>query len=315
MTSTRTAPVRVFAPGAIGNIGPGLDILGMAVEGPGDTVEASHAPGPGITVTASGHASLSCDPSLHASALAAREALRLAGAGHTGVALRVTKGLPLAGGQGGSAASAVAGALATDRLLGLELTTRQLADAALHAEERVAGRHLDNILPCLLGGIILIRSLEDWDFVRVPAPAGLEIVLVHPEQLMRTAEGRAVLPASIPRGVALHQAAQVGAMMLALATGDLGLLGRAIDDQIAEPVRAPLLPGFREAKRAALEAGALGCSISGSGPTAFAFSDSEAGARRIASAMQQAYGACGLVTSARLTRVAERGARMLEGGE
>jgi homoserine kinase len=116
MTNTRTAPVRVFAPGAIGNIGPGLDILGMAVEGTGDTVEASHAPGPGITVTSSGHPSLPCDPDLHASALAARAALRLAGASHAGLALRVTKGLPLAGGQGGSAASAWRGA-AADRLL------------------------------------------------------------------------------------------------------------------------------------------------------------------------------------------------------
>jgi homoserine kinase len=203
--------------------------------------------------------------------------------------------------------------VATDRLLGLGLTERQLAIAALYAEERVAGRHLDNILPCLLGGIILIRSMEEWDYVRVPAPAGLVIVLVHPEQEMRTAEARAALPAAIPRAVALHQAAQVGAMTLALATGDLALLGRAIDDRIAEPARAPLLPGFREAKRAALEAGALGCSISGSGPTAFAFSDDEEAAQRIADAMRRAYEGCGFAAAARITRVAERGARVLEG--
>ena len=313
MTSSATAPVRAFAPGAIGNIGPGLDILGMAVEGPGDTVEARHVPGPGVTLTSPGHRALPTDPDRHTSSLAAQEALRLAGATTAGVALAVTKGLPLAGGQGGSAASAVAGAVATDRLLGLGLTERQLAMAALYAEERVAGRHLDNILPCLLGGIILIRSMEDWDYVRVPAPAGLVIVLVHPEQEMRTAEARAALPAAIPRAVALHQAAQVGAMTLALATGDLALLGRAIDDRIAEPARAPLLPGFREAKRAALEAGALGCSISGSGPTAFAFSDDEKAAERVADAMRRAYEGCGFAAAARITRVAERGARVLEG--
>ncbi|MDH4130545.1 MAG: homoserine kinase [Gemmatimonadota bacterium] len=313
MTSRTAAPVRVFAPGAIGNIGPGLDILGMAVEGLGDTVEATHAPGPGVTVTGSGHASLPTDPNHHSSALAAREALRLAGATTAGVALRVTKGLPLAGGQGGSAASAVAGALATDRLLELGLSERQLAEAALYAEERVAGRHLDNILPCLLGGIILVRSAEDWDVVRVPAPPGLVIVLAHPEQEMRTARARAALPATVPLAVALHQAAQVGAMTLALAIGDIALLGRAIDDRIAEPARAPLLPGFPEAKRAALEAGALGCSISGSGPTTFAFSDSDATARRIARAMQTAYRQRGLTASTRITRVSQDGARVLEG--
>ncbi|TFG51381.1 MAG: homoserine kinase, partial [Gemmatimonadales bacterium] len=151
------------------------------------------------------------------------------------------------------------------------------------------------------------------DYVRVPIPRGLSIVLAHPEHELRTAEGRLVLPSSVTRGVALHQAAQVGAVTLAFATGDLALLGRAIDDRIAEPARAPLLPGFREAKRAALEAGALGCSISGSGPTAFALSEGKAAAERIAQAMRRAYEATGLGVSTRVTRVARRGARVLEG--
>jgi homoserine kinase len=311
MTRRQPRSVRVFAPGAIGNIGPGLDILGMAVEGPGDTVEATLTTERDVTLRASGHPSLPPDADRHASSLAAREALRLGGAPRAGVALRVTKGLPLAGGQGGSAASAVAGALATDRLLGLGLSERQLAEAALYAETRLAGRHLDNILPILLGGIILIRSMDDWDYVRVPIPRGLRIVLAHPAQEFRTADGRAALPAAIPRDVALHQAAQVGAMTLAFATGDLALLGRAIDDRIAEPARAPLLPGFVQAKRAALRAGALGCSISGSGPTAFALSDGTAAANRIADAMRQAYREAGLDVNARVTRVARRGARVL----
>lgn len=312
---SRPTAVRVFAPGAIGNIGPGLDILGMAVEGPGDTVEAAVAVTPGVTLADPGHPSLPSDPDRHASALAAKEALRLAGAGARGVALRVTKGLPLAGGQGGSAASAVAGALATDRLLGLGLSERQLAEAALAAEARLAGRHLDNILPCLLGGIVLVRSMDDWDWVRIPSPPALSIVLVHPGHELRTVEGRAVLPREVPRAVALHQAAQVAAMALAFATGDLALLGRAVDDRIAEPARAPLLPGFAEAKRAALDAGALGCSISGSGPTAFAFSDGPERAARIAEAMRRAYLGVGLEATARVTRVAEQGARVLGGGE
>jgi homoserine kinase len=127
-------------------------------------------------------------------------------------------------------------------------------------------------------------------------------VLVRPHMELRTADGRAVLPATVPLATALHQAAQVGAIVAAAARGDLALLGRALDDRIAEPARARLLPGFAEAKAAALAAGALGCSISGSGPTVFALADAETTAGRIAEAMQAAYAGRNLESDARLTR-------------
>ena len=133
------------------------------------------------------------------------------------------------------------------------------------------------------------------DVVQLPVPDELVVVLVRPDQEMRTADARSVLPANVPRAVALHQAAQVGAIVAALASGDYALLGRAIDDRIAEPARAGLLPGFAEAKAAALAAGALGSSISGSGPTTFALARGERDGERVAAAMVAAYGpgACG----------------------
>jgi len=143
------------------------------------------------------------------------------------------------------------------------LPTDALLDACLVAESTVAGRHLDNLAPSLLGGICLVRSMDPIDVVRLSVPEGLYIVLAYPAQRLRTAEARAVLPGMIDRATALHQAAQVGAIVAALASGDLALLGRAIDDRIAEPARAPLIPGFREVKAAALTAGALGASIYG----------------------------------------------------
>jgi len=308
-------PVTAFAPGGVGNMGPGLDILGIAVDGAGDEVRAEWTREPGIRVLEPGHPSLPRDPARHTAALAARAVLEAAGErlpSGTGLALTVRKGLPLSGGQGGSAASAVAGAVAANALLGAPLERAGLLAACLVAEETVAGRHLDNIAPSLLGGIVLIRCMEPPDVVQLPVPEELMVVLVRPEQSMRTADARAVLPMTVLRDVAIHQAAQVGAIVAALAASDYELLGRAIDDRIAEPVRASLLPGFAEAKAAALAAGASGSSISGSGPTAFALARGPDAARRVADAMMAAYAATGQRATARIAPVDRVGARLIE---
>jgi homoserine kinase len=302
--------VTVYAPGSIGNVGPGLDILGMAVAGAGDTVTARRTDAARITVQDPGHPDLPTDPERHTAALAAREVLRQAG-GSAGLELRVQKGLPLAGGQGGSAASAVAGAVAVNTLLGEPLCTNDLIEACLIAETVVAGRHADNIAPSLMGGLVLVRSLDPVDVVSIRVPSNLWIVMAHPEQVLRTAEGRARLPKQIPRDLALRQAAQVAAMVAACVSDDLELLGRALVDEIAEPARAPLLPGFAEAKAAALAAGAIGCSISGSGPTSFAFVATKAVAERVAAAMQAAYLTRGIPCQARVTQPDTRGAHVL----
>jgi homoserine kinase len=306
-------PVRVtaFAPGSIGNVGPGLDILGLAVAGAGDEVTAERTGGNAIAVRDAGHPDLPTDPERNTAALAAREVLRRAGAAGTGLALTVRKGLPLAGGQGGSAASAVAGAVAVNHLLGGPLDADALLAACLEAEATVAGRHADNVAPSLLGGIILVRATEPPDVVRLPVPTELRVALVHPDQRLRTRESRAVLPQQVPLATALHQAAQVAAMVAALAAEDYALLGRALDDRIAEPARSPLLPGFIEAKRAALAAGALGASISGSGPTAFALARGELAARAAGTAMQAAYAAAGLKAVLRVADVDRSGARVI----
>jgi homoserine kinase len=304
------AQVRVFAPGSVGNVGPGFDILGLAIGGAGDTVLARKLPELGVVITASGHPSLSVDPTKHTSGIAALEVLRRANAAF-GLSLEVAKGLPLSGGQGGSAASAVAGALAANLLLEEPLPEQALLEAALEAEAVVAGRHADNVVAILLGGLVLVRSLEPLEVVRLPVPARLRVVLAHPDRAMPTRTGRAVLPAMIPRADAVYQAAQVGALVAAAHSGDLALFGRAIQDRIAEPARAPLLTGFSEAKAAALAAGALGCSISGSGPTAFALvGDNEAGGA-VALAMREAYTRAGIGCTTRLAAPDLEGARRL----
>jgi len=309
--------VAAFAPGSIGNVGPGLDILGLAVAGQGDTVRAEWIGTPGIVILDSGHPEITSDVARHTSGLAAREVVARSGTDlrERGIGLSVRKGLPLSGGQGGSAASAVAGAVAVNALLGNPLDRIALVEACLAAEEVVAGRHADNIAPSLMGGLVLIRSLDPPDLVPLPVPPDLLVVLVRPDQRLRTADARAVLPREIPRAVALYQAAQVAAMVAAFTLGDYGLLSRSVDDRIAEPARAGLLPGFLQAKAAALAAGALGSSISGSGPTVFALARGRAVAEQVQAAMVRAYQEAGQRAEARVAEVDRAGARLVSEGD
>jgi homoserine kinase len=307
---TRPNAVTVCAPGSIGNFGPGLDVIGCAVTGACDRVTVQRAAGEGLTIADPGAPELPRDAERHAAGLAAAAVLRRASA-RLGLTISCAKGLPLAGGQGGSAASAVAGAVATNQLLGAPLATSELLQCCLEAESAVAGRHLDNIAPCLLGGVVLVRSLDPIDVHPLPVPRDLWIVLVLPDQRLATAAARAVLPAHIARDTVIHQLAQVGAIVHALHLGDLTLLGAAMDDRIAEPARASLIPGFDVAKEAAHVAGALGASISGAGPTTFALCSNEPSARRVGTAMQRAFEAAAVRCTYRVARVDEAGARVV----
>ncbi len=304
MRQTATA----FAPGSVGNVGPGLDILGLAVAGRGDEVTLTRHDGHGIIVEVPGHPELPTDPLRHAAAIAASAVFSRAEF-DGGVTLTMIKGLPLSGGQGGSAASAVAGAVAANHLLDANLDAHAILECALEAETAVAGRHADNLGPSLLGGLVLIRSIEPMSVLRLPVPPSLRVVLVQPEQQLRTRDARAVLPENVPRAVALAQAARIAEMVAGACLDDVTLFGRAIDDRIAEPVRAALLPGFVAAKRAALDAGALGCSISGAGPTSFALVDGEQTGTIVAAAMIAAYAASGVAATARVASVDLNGAR------
>lgn len=300
--------VRILAPGSVGNVGSGLDVLGLAVAGAGDTVELAWGGESGVTVLDPGHPSLPRDPRRNTAAIAAAAVFARLGITR-GARLSVQKGLPLSGGQGGSAASAIAGAVAADQLVGGGLDPRALLECALVAESTVAGRHLDNLAPSLLGGLVLVRSLEPIEVVRLSVPESLRVVLVHPAMEMATRDARAALPEMLPRAIALEQGANIAAIVAGALLGDIALMGRGVTDRIAEPSRAPLLPGFRAAKDAALAAGALGCSISGAGPTAFALADDDGVAARIADAMVAAYRAAGLDASSRIATVDREGAR------
>ena len=221
--------VTAFAPASVGNLGCGFDVLGMALEEPGDRVTARRS-GSGrvriVEIRGDGGA-LSMEPDRNVVGVAATALLRTHGPDAIGIGIELTleKGLPLSAGMGGSAASAVAAVVAVNALLELGASDTQLLQSALAGEAAAAGAgHPDNAAPSLLGGIVLCRGSGDaLDLVPLPVPAGLTVVLVHPHVLLPTAEGRAVLPAQIPLPVAVQQWGNVGAMVAALhsASSDL----------------------------------------------------------------------------------------------
>jgi homoserine kinase len=299
-----------FAPGSIGNVGPGFDVLGLAVGGIGDrvTVELTKDAPSVAAITGRDAELVPLEAARNCAAIAAQ--VMLEGTGWNAI-VTIHKGLALSGGMGGSAASSVAGAYAARLALtsrtgaqsapiphGLStptdhrpLTTDHtpIIAAALAGESAVAGRHLDNIGPSVLGGLALSRSVEPIDVIRLPVLADWWVALVTPNVRVRTKDARAILPTECDRETWIQLMANTTAMAHAFATGDGALLRRALDDRYAEPRRASLIPHFYDVKHAALDAGAYGSSISGSGPTIFAIAEDERAARRCAEAMQRAF--------------------------
>jgi homoserine kinase len=199
--------------------------------------------------------------------------------------------MPLASGLGSSGASSVAGAVAANELLGRPFTPMDLLPSAMEGERAATGSaHADNVAPCLLGGIVLIRSYAPLEVVTLPVPAGLWMVVAHPHCELATSVARQVVQTHrYGIGEAVANLGNLGAFVAALHAGDLALLGRSVEDALVEPLRAPLIPGFAAVKAAALEGGGLGCSIAGAGPSVFAFCAGEAAAGRVGAAMCEAF--------------------------
>ncbi len=300
----------------------GFDVLGLALEQPGDQVLARKGASAGVTLAAvhGDDGRIPRDEKLNSATIAGQALLDHARAGGLlagdapGVALELTKGLPLASGLGGSAASAVAAVVAIDALFGLSLPADVLLQCALQGELTLTGgTHPDNVAPCLYGGVVLVREVSPLDVVRLPVPVGLAVALLHPHMEIETGVSRQSLPAEIPLGTATQQWANTAALVAALYSGDLDLLGRALVDGVAEPVRKAQIPGFDRVKDAALRSGALGCSLSGSGPSIFALCRSLGDAERVSEHMQEAFREAAQISSdVIVSPVAAEGARLMD---
>jgi homoserine kinase len=307
--------LRAYAPAGIGNFAAGFDVLGAAAapeDGSlwGDQVEIAEAAATELVCTGPFADRLPADPAENL-VLRTLELFEAAlGRALPPLRLTLVKGLPVCSGLGSSAASIAATARALNAWCGDPLSPGDLLHVAGRAESLASGAvHLDNVAPCLLGGLLLIapqgppRSL--------PFPAELRIVVASPDFSLATREARRVLPQQVPLGLAVAHAQNLAAFVHALYASDLGLLRATLRDLLAEPWRADLVPGFRAARQGALDAGALGASLSGAGPAVFAVSRAPEAAD-VAAALAAGFASVEIDSAVRICRLDTRGARILE---
>lgn len=305
--------VRVFAPATVANVGPGFDVFGFAVDTPGDEVVATLTAGNGVQVaTITGdEGALPLDPTKNTAAVAVSAFLDHIHDSR-GIVLELHKKMPLGSGLGSSAASAVAAVVAANELLGSPLSRKELLPFTMEAERIACGAaHADNVAPALLGGFILIRSYDPLDIVQIPVPEHLHCTVVHPHIEVRTEDARKILKREIPLAIGITQWGNTAGLIAGLFMNDYELIGRSLSDIFVEPQRAILIPGFQAVKQAARLAGALGGSISGSGPSVFALSDSQEKAHAIGAAMHDAFSNTGLESDIFISKVNTQGPRII----
>ena len=285
--------VTAFAPASIGNVGVGFDMLGLALAGAGDRVAARRTDNDEVTVAevrgldGAIHPYLSTNAKENTASIAA-QALWNAHGGEGSVELKVFKGVPLQSGMGSSAASAVAAVVAVNALLDSPLATEQLLPFALEGESYASGSmHTDNVAPSLFGGLTLSPEILLPKIIRLPTPKGVSVALLHPDLQVNTAHARRQLPKSVTMKLWLDQQGLLAGFIHACATDDIDLIRQTLRDLVVEPHRKGNVVCFEEVVAAAQKAGALGCTLSGSGPSIFALcKDNDA--RNVASAMEQA---------------------------
>ena len=310
----RRLECRAFAPGSVGDIGVGFDLLGHSIAGVRDIATVRRIDEPVVRIAAirgdvAGADTLPLEASRNTAGQALiclRNALGLA----YGFELELEKGIPLGSGLGGSAASCVAALVAANALLDSPLPREALYEFALDGESVSSGsRHGDNVAPMLLGGVVMATATR---MIPLPAPGWLHATVVHPDQTLETRRARTVLAEPYPLSLVVEQSAHLALFLTGLQRGDVALLREGLQDLLVEPRRAPLIPGFVEAKATALAHGALGASISGAGPSTFAWFASKADAEAAAPAMQAAFAAAGYGSQAYVTPVAGPRAEVIE---
>jgi homoserine kinase len=306
--------IQVFAPATVANVACGFDIFGFAVANPGDqiTLTAREEPGVRITDIIGDEGRLPREAARNTAGIAIQTYLQHIGRTDVGVDVVLHKQMPLGSGLGSSAASAVAGVYAINELLGRPLSLVKLLPFAMEGERLACGSaHADNVAPSLLGGFVVIRSYSPLDVIRIETPAALFCTIVHPDIEVNTKDARFILKNEVSLKNTIIQMGNVAGLIAGLMTPDYDLISRSLVDVIIEPVRVILIPEFNEVKQAALDNGALGCSISGSGPSMFALSRDAQTAEQVGAGMQQAFLSVGITSEAYVSEINRQGPRVL----
>jgi len=306
--------IKVFAPASVTNVSCGFDIMGFALNEPGDEIILRITNKPGIVISkiTGEDGKLSLDPSENTAGISLNSLIK-----HLqfkkGIELEIHKQMAIGSGLGSSAASAVAAVFALNEILGNPLRRNELLPFALEGEKITSGGrpHADNVSACLLGGFVIVRSVNPIDVIKIKVPENLYCSVIHPHIEIHTSDTRKLLRKQVLLSDAVQQWGNIAAFVAGLINKDSELIKRSMQDVIIEPVRSILIPGFYEIKNAALDAGALGCSISGSGPSIFALSDSKSTAKKAANAMRSVLDKIAISNDLFISKINKEGAKVL----
>lgn len=306
--------IHVFAPATVANVVCGFDVLGFAVNEPGDEVIMRVTNKPGITISkiTGDDGRLPLDPAKNTVSVSVQHYLNSVGRADIGLDIELHKKMPIGSGLGSSSASTVAGLFAIKTLLGDEADPVKLLPFAMKGEEMACGHgHADNVAPALFGGFVLIRSYEPLDVVRLPHPADLWCAIVFPDVDVPTREARQIIRKNIQMKDAVTQWGNIAGLVSGLFMQDIDLIGRSMKDILVEPVRSMLIPDFYLMREMAMNLGAVSFGISGSGPSVFAFTRDEETARVVTQKLQQHLTGINIGSNAYVSTINDKGPRVL----
>lgn len=305
--------IKVFAPATVANVAVGFDVLGFAIDKPGDELilRLTDKPGVRITKITGSKKQLPTDPQKNTAGVAAISLLKHLNT-QQGIEMEIHKKMPIGSGLGSSAASAAAAVVGINHLLKNPLSKRDLIPFAVDGEQIASGAyHADNVAPSIIGGIVFIRDNSTFDLHRLPVPPGLFATVVYPHINILTKDARNALSENVTLKNCIEQTGNLGGFIIGLFNSNIGLIEQSLHDAIIEPQRAHLIPGFSDVKKAALENGAMGCSISGAGPSIFALSMNSLKAEQAGVAMKNAFLQHGIESTTYISMINQDGARVM----
>lgn len=304
--------MKVYGPATVANVACGFDILGFALSSPGDELVVRRKDRPGILIrNNTPYQEISTDPQKNTAGIAVEAYLQHIGS-EQGFEISIEKKIRPGSGIGSSSASAAAAVWGVNELLDRPVASEALVELAMQGEKAASGAaHADNVAPALLGGFVLIRRYDPLDIIRLPYPKELWCTIIHPQIELRTEDARKVLKREISLKDATRQWGNIAGLVAGLFMEDYDLIGRSLEDVIIEPVRSILIPGYHQVKQQAMEAGALGCSISGSGPSLFALSKDEDTARRAGRNMAEAFASMQIESEVHVSKINSAGATVI----
>ena len=303
--------IKIFCPATVANLSCGFDVLGLCMENIGDEMIIRKVKEKGLRITKITGADLPLETNKNVAGVAGMALLNHLDL-EFGVEIEIHKKIKAGSGIGSSAASAAGVVVGINELLGNPLHRKDLISFAMEGEFLASGSyHADNVSPAILGGFTLVRSYNPLEVIKIKSPKHLYVTIIHPHIEVKTSEARSILPKEIPLKTAITQWGNLGGFISGLYTEDYGLMGRCLQDVVAEPYRKNLIPEFDNVKNTALENGALGCGISGSGPSIYALSKEIENAENVAIAIDKEYSKTGIKYAIYVSKVCDEGVKVM----